>query len=97
LATEIALPRLEPTEVDAMLRAIFDLKRPAAANFLHVLYALTEGNPFFIEELLRSIVAAGNVGDASVRATVSPYLDHEDEILRDHAAWALARLDERHD
>ncbi len=61
LATEIALPRLEPSEVDAMLRAIFDLTRPASADFLHTLYALTEGNPFFIEETLTALGAAGDI------------------------------------
>lgn len=61
LATEIALHRLEPGEVDAMLRAIFELTRPASADFLQMLYALTEGNPFFIEETLKALNAAGDI------------------------------------
>jgi DNA-binding NarL/FixJ family response regulator len=61
LAIEIALPRLESAEVDAMLQAIFVLQRPATADFLHLLVTLTEGNPFFIEETLKSLTAAGDI------------------------------------
>jgi epoxyqueuosine reductase len=42
-----------------------------------------------------ALVAAGNVGEAEERAAVQPYLDDEDAVLREHAAWALARLEER--
>ena len=37
----------------------------------------------------------GNVGGADERAAVEPYLDDDDEMLREHAAWALARLEAR--
>jgi epoxyqueuosine reductase len=42
-----------------------------------------------------ALVAAGNVGEAKERDAVEGYLDDDDEMLREHAAWALARLDER--
>ena len=42
-----------------------------------------------------ALVAAGNVGGAEERDAVGVYLDDEDEMLREHAAWALARLDAR--
>jgi epoxyqueuosine reductase len=42
-----------------------------------------------------ALVAAGNVGGAAERAAVRPYLDDEDPMLREHATWALARLEER--
>ena len=53
-------------EVAAMLRAIFELDRPVRSDFLQAIYALTEGNPFFIEEL--AAVAARpmtSLGDGS--------------------------------
>ncbi|MDE3091815.1 MAG: hypothetical protein KGJ80_20775, partial [Chloroflexota bacterium] len=59
LAVEFSLPPLSIEEVDAMLRAIFELQRPVRAEFLNALYALTEGNPFFVEEILKSLVASG--------------------------------------
>jgi epoxyqueuosine reductase len=42
-----------------------------------------------------ALVAAGNVGGADERAAVSPYLQSDDEILREHAEWADARIAER--
>ena len=44
-----------------MMRAIFDLDRPVRQEFLYVLHRLTEGNPFFIEEVLKSLVVAGDI------------------------------------
>jgi epoxyqueuosine reductase len=42
-----------------------------------------------------ALVAAGNVGGDSERAAVERYADGPDELLREHAAWALARMDAR--
>jgi epoxyqueuosine reductase QueG len=42
-----------------------------------------------------ALVAAGNVGGPAERDAVQPYAAHEDEMLREHAAWALARMEER--
>jgi epoxyqueuosine reductase len=39
-----------------------------------------------------ALVAAGNVGDAELRPAVEKYAEGEDEVLREHATWALARL-----
>ena len=61
LGSEIALPRLPPDEVDAMLRAIFDQPQPIRADFLQAVYDLTDGNPFFIEEVIRSLITAGDI------------------------------------
>jgi epoxyqueuosine reductase len=42
-----------------------------------------------------ALVAAGNVGGTAERDAVQPYAAHEDEMLRDHAVWALTRMEER--
>jgi epoxyqueuosine reductase len=42
-----------------------------------------------------ALVAAGNVGGPEERKAVEPYLEGEDEVLREHADWALRRLEER--
>ena len=42
-----------------------------------------------------ALVAAGNVGGARERDAVAAYADDEDPMLREHAAWALDRIDER--
>jgi DNA-binding CsgD family transcriptional regulator/tetratricopeptide (TPR) repeat protein len=57
LATEIALTALTRAETDVMVRAIFGLQRSVRRDFLDALYEQTEGNPFFVEEVLRSIVS----------------------------------------
>ena len=44
---------------------------------------------------LNALVAAGNVGGEAERAAVEAYRDSDDDVLREHAAWALARLEER--
>ncbi|MFN8512578.1 MAG: AAA family ATPase [Thermomicrobiales bacterium] len=61
LATEFPLARLALDETDAMLRAIFGLDRSPRADFVHALYRLTEGNPFFVEEVVKSLIAAGDI------------------------------------
>jgi DNA-binding CsgD family transcriptional regulator len=61
LAAELRLDRLRPSDVDAMVRAIFGVGRAIRADFLDVLAALTDGNPFFVEETLKSLVASGDI------------------------------------
>src|SRR5438270_6739503 len=68
LAQECALAPLTRSEVSAMMYAIFALRRSvftvpslAQGDLLDALYTLTEGNPFFIEELLKSLIKAGDI------------------------------------
>ncbi|MGN6566107.1 MAG: helix-turn-helix transcriptional regulator [Thermomicrobiales bacterium] len=58
---EMTLPRLVPAEVDALLRAIFEQPQPIRAGFLQAICDLTDGNPFFIEEVIRSLIAGGDI------------------------------------
>lgn len=58
---EVVLAPLNRAEVDALLRAIFGLVRPVRTEFLDTIYALTEGNPFFTEEVLKALIAAGHI------------------------------------
>jgi DNA-binding CsgD family transcriptional regulator/tetratricopeptide (TPR) repeat protein len=59
LAAEMRLDPLRISEVDGMLRAIFGLGHPVQAEQLHLLYGLSDGNPFFVEELLRTLASVG--------------------------------------
>jgi predicted ATPase len=65
LATEFALSRLSMSEVGTMVRACVPLQRQVRQEVLERLYSLTEGNPFFVEEILRSLAAAGGLSSAS--------------------------------
>ena len=61
LVTDLPLERLARTEVSAMLQAIFGPAQGFDTDFVHVLHGLTEGNPFFVEETLKSLITAGDL------------------------------------
>lgn len=61
LADELALGRLSSADVARMVAAIFDLKELPRAEVLGPFYELTDGNPFFVEEVLKSLTAAGKI------------------------------------
>ncbi|HET9675366.1 MAG TPA: tRNA epoxyqueuosine(34) reductase QueG [Gaiellaceae bacterium] len=42
-----------------------------------------------------ALVAAGNVGGEAEHGAVERYAQGDDELLREHAAWALERIEER--
>jgi predicted ATPase len=67
LTQETPLAHLAQDEVDAMLRAIFVLPRSARVELADPIYTLTEGNPFFVEETLKSLIAAGDIFYANGR------------------------------
>ncbi|GAC1669098.1 MAG: hypothetical protein PVS3B1_07320 [Ktedonobacteraceae bacterium] len=67
LAQEILLAHLIRDEVEAMLQAIFALPRSAGVELADLLYTLTEGNPFFVEEVLKSLLASGEIFYANER------------------------------
>ncbi|HEX5141217.1 MAG TPA: AAA family ATPase [Dehalococcoidia bacterium] len=56
LAAEVDLTPLTRAEVDVMIRAILGLERSVRRDFLDRLYERTDGNPFFVEEILKSVV-----------------------------------------
>jgi epoxyqueuosine reductase len=43
--------------------------------------------------LRNALVAAGNVRDPELRPLIRKFLDNEDAMLREHAHWALDRID----
>ena len=68
LAREIQLLPLARPEVDSMLSSMFDerhtsvdMRRFLHTELLETLYTLTDGNPFFVEEVLSSLLAAGDI------------------------------------
>ena len=61
LAQECALPRLSRMEVAAMLRAMLELSQEVDAELLDTLFTRSEGNPFFVEELLKSLMTTGEL------------------------------------
>jgi DNA-binding CsgD family transcriptional regulator/tetratricopeptide (TPR) repeat protein len=61
LAQEFLLAGLSRSDLDMMLRAIFALPHSRQLELPDLLYRLTEGNPFFVEEILKSLIVAGEI------------------------------------
>src|SRR2546430_16554118 len=61
VAQEISLECLSQSEVSQMLRGIFALDQPVSPEFVGTVHTLTDGNPFFIEEVLKSLITAGEL------------------------------------
>jgi DNA-binding CsgD family transcriptional regulator/predicted negative regulator of RcsB-dependent stress response len=61
LGQELTLSHLARSNVDGMLRAIFDPPLSFQRELLDQIYTLTEGNPFFVEEMLKSLITTGHL------------------------------------
>jgi class 3 adenylate cyclase len=64
LVSEITLQRLSREEVAELVRLVFATRDPdvdVTADFRDAIYERSEGNPFFTEELLKSLVESGDV------------------------------------
>jgi len=61
LVEDIAIGGLDSPGVEEMLRATFGVRGAISAEFVAAVHARTEGNPLFIEELLRTLVETGGV------------------------------------
>lgn len=61
IVAELPLSRLGTAEVSTMLRAIFGEEGAPGEEFAALLHDLTEGNPFFVEEVLKALVVAGDL------------------------------------
>jgi DNA-binding CsgD family transcriptional regulator/Flp pilus assembly protein TadD len=91
LAHEICLAPFSRSEVEAMLRGIFDWKSPMPTATLDAIYELTEGNPFFLEEILKSLLLAGAI--VSANETWDGFPPQELPIPRSIQAALQLRLD----
>jgi DNA-binding CsgD family transcriptional regulator/tetratricopeptide (TPR) repeat protein len=58
---DLALRRLTRAETAAMAQATLSMPHALDAALTADLYSLTEGNPFFVEEALRSLIASGEL------------------------------------
>lgn len=101
LAQELMLAYLTRDDVDAMLRAILSLPRSAPLEWPDPIYELTEGNPFFVEEVLKSLLAAGDIfylngrwdrkplAEVRIPRSVQDAIELRTEILSEQARLVL--------
>jgi len=81
LSQELQLISLTHKDVDAMLRAMLGLPEGEQNNLLDLIYPLTEGNPFFVEEVLTSLVSRGELVSYESGWHYKPYRDRRGERL----------------
>ncbi|HSU93413.1 MAG TPA: AAA family ATPase [Gemmatimonadaceae bacterium] len=74
-AWEVSLRPLGVPHVAAMLSAIFGPESAFEPTFVGKLHALTEGNPFFVEEVLKALIVDGDLVHADGSWRARP-LDH---------------------
>ena len=92
---ELALTRFSPNDVEAMLNAIFHKRYSRHLDLLDSLYTLTEGNPFFIEEILKSLIAAGELVFTAGRWAGRPANElHIPRNIQDAVHQRIVRLSE---
>jgi len=60
LATRVLLARLSRADTGALVAALFDEER-ISDEFVQVLFRETEGNPFFVEEVVKSLIEQGYI------------------------------------
>ena len=60
LATRLVLGRLSRADTSALVATLFGL-RSVSDEFVTALYRETEGNPFFIEEVIKSLIEQGQI------------------------------------
>jgi DNA-binding CsgD family transcriptional regulator len=95
LAREIVIKPLERADVEALLRAILHLEQPVRPEFLDPIVELTEGNPFFVEEVLKSLVAAGDIFPAGAHWERKPLLElHIPRTVHEAVQRRVAQLSE---
>jgi DNA-binding NarL/FixJ family response regulator len=90
-ATEFHLTALNLAETSAMVSGILSPGFAIDADFLEELHHLTDGNPFFIEEMLRSLVAF--VGKKPVKESWSRHMLAQVQIPRTVQAVVQQRID----
>ena len=92
---ELALTRFSPNDVEAMLNAIFHKQYSKHLDLLDSLYTLTDGNPFFIEEILKSLIAGGELVFTDGRWVGRPANElHIPRNIQDAVQQRIARLSE---
>ena len=61
LAVDIPLRRLSEEEVTEFLREAMHLERPPTPELRHAIFETCEGNPLFMEEVLRALAERGDI------------------------------------
>jgi len=95
LAQELTLQKLTQNDVEAMLNAIFQKRYSIHRDLFDTLYTLTEGNPFFLEEILKSLIASGELTFTNDKWVGRPLHElHLPRNIQDAVQQRIERLNE---
>lgn len=90
LVREIPLVPLERQEVEQMARALWEPERSATADWFDHFTLLTQGNPFFIEEILKSLNEAGDLDPVRIPRSIQDSVQRRVERLSERARHSLS-------
>lgn len=84
IAQEIRLQSFNRAEVAQLLQGILSQEQLPSVEFVEAIYSLTEGNPFFAEEICTSLIASGDIyyADHHWRRKPLSQIDIPDSIQR---------------
>jgi DNA-binding CsgD family transcriptional regulator/Flp pilus assembly protein TadD len=84
IAQEIRLKPLNRAETAQLLKAILAQPQELSAEFVAAIYGLTEGNPFFAEEICTSLIDRGDIyhADGQWRRKPLSQIDIPDSVQR---------------
>ncbi len=77
LARDFTLRPLSRSDVRLMVRAMLDGEQLLRDDFVQVLYELTDGNPFFIEEVLKSLATSNDLPQHNGAALPGTLAEHQ--------------------
>jgi len=83
-AQEVTLEPLTRAEVAALMKGILDQPQEISTEFVEAVYRLSEGNPFFAEEICASLIASGDLyyDDSRWRRKPLAQIDIPDSVQR---------------
>lgn len=81
LTRELRLQPLSRSDVDTMLSEMLPLNEVEQAEVLERIYPFTEGNPFFVEEVLTSLVSGGELLIGNIASPDSSLAGKKDASL----------------
>jgi tetratricopeptide (TPR) repeat protein len=90
LIDELLLAPLARPEVEEMVRAIQRPTDSIAADWLDTLMRLTEGNPFFIGEILKSLLETGRLDEPRVPRSIQDLVRRQGERLPERTRQILS-------
>lgn len=90
LVREIRLGPLARREVEQMARAILKPEHSVTADWFDSFLTLTEGNPFFAEEILKSVNEAGELDPLQIPQSIKDSVQRRVERLPDRTRQTLA-------